>query len=200
MRNALLLCAILVAALLVRLPGFSWGDDFPGGFRGHHVDEWTHVVLAGTLINPKVPPRWHPQAYPKGLAAHVAIPFLVSRAASGRLFDTRLPSDEALIKTARAVSIAYGVLGVAVLWWIARRLCKDPRSAHIAGLCPRLRPSRSRKATSDSPTPPPFFGRWRRPRCSFSIWRTVAREPSAAQPFPSEWRSASSFRRGFCPP
>ena len=53
MRNALVLGAILVAALLVRSIGFSWGDDFPGGFRGHHVDEWTHVAVLA----------WH-QAFP----------------------------------------------------------------------------------------------------------------------------------------
>lgn len=154
MRNALVLGAILVAALLVRSIGFSWGDDFPGGFRGHHVDEWTHVVIAGTLINPKVPPRWHPQPYPKGLAAHVAVPFLVSRAATGRLFDTRLPSDEALIKTARAISIAYGVLAVAVLWWIARRLCDDVRAAHFTALCLALAPlavMQSHFGLADSP-------------------------------------------------
>ncbi len=140
MRDRVVLAAILLLALIVRLPGFGWGDDFPGGFRGHHVDEWTHVVLAGTLIDPKIPPRWHPQPYPKGLAAHVAVPFLIQRAATGRLFGAALPSDEALIKTARAISIAYGVLAVGALWWIARRVCTDPRSAHFAGACLALAP------------------------------------------------------------
>jgi 4-amino-4-deoxy-L-arabinose transferase-like glycosyltransferase len=118
-----------ILALAARLPGVWWGDNFPGGFHGHHVDEWTHVVNAEVMIDPKSPPRWHPNPYPKGLAAHVAVPVLALQKISGRDFaattETRarvVPPDRTLILAGRAWSVLYGVLTVVVLWFLARRL------------------------------------------------------------------------------
>lgn len=116
-----MLIAALVVALCARAPGIFWGNDFPGGFRSHHVDETTHVVLARKLIRPGTRPLWDPP-YPTGLAAHVAVPFVVQRAASGRLFDEEPPSTRTLVLAGRAVSAVYGVLTVWVLWLLARRL------------------------------------------------------------------------------
>lgn len=124
-RSRALLAAALVVALLARIPGIFWGDDFPGGFRGHHVDEWTHVVHAKKLINPRVPTRWEPPPYPTGLAAHVAVPVIAKRAATGRLLDEELPSSRSLILAGRTVSVVYGVASVALLGLLARRLFPD---------------------------------------------------------------------------
>ena len=55
-RTAAIVLAAALLALAARLPGLWWGDDFPGGFHGHHVDEWTHVVNAEILIDPKSRP------------------------------------------------------------------------------------------------------------------------------------------------
>ncbi len=112
----------LLVALVARVPGIFWGQGFAGGFRAHHVDEGTHVVLAKQLINPRVPTTWKPDAYPTGLAVHVAIPFVLARAATGRLADEELPLVRAIVLAGRSVSVAYGVLTVWVLWLLARRL------------------------------------------------------------------------------
>jgi Dolichyl-phosphate-mannose-protein mannosyltransferase len=135
---AAVLCAA-VLALAARLPGVWWGDSFPGGFHGHHVDEWTHVVNAEILIDPKSPPRWHPNPYPKGLAAHVATPVVAWQQISGRDFaaatETRarvVPPDRTLILLGRAWSVLYGVLTVVVLYFLARRLTGSPRIAGLA--------------------------------------------------------------------
>src|SRR3972149_4035386 len=78
------LLAALVIGLLARIPGIFWGCNFPTGWAWHHVDEYTPLINAETLINPLVPPRWdHP--YPKGLAAHVAVPVLTARLVQGKL-------------------------------------------------------------------------------------------------------------------
>jgi 4-amino-4-deoxy-L-arabinose transferase-like glycosyltransferase len=133
------LLAAALLALLARLPGLWWGDDFPGGFHGHHVDEWTHVVNAEVLIDPKSPPRWHPNPYPKGLAAHVAVPVLVKQKLGGRDFGSAaesrarvVPPDRTLILFGRAWSVLYGVLTVVVLWFFARRLTGSRTIADLA--------------------------------------------------------------------
>jgi hypothetical protein len=127
--SALAVAAAVLLALAVRVPGVFWGDDFPGGFHGHHVDEWTHVVNAEVLIDPKSPPRWRPNPYPKGLAAHVAVPVLAAQKIAGRDFgapaETRaavIPDDRTLILAGRAWSVVYGALSVLVLHLLARRL------------------------------------------------------------------------------
>jgi Dolichyl-phosphate-mannose-protein mannosyltransferase len=128
-----------ILALAARLPGVWWGDNFPGGFHGHHVDEWTHVVNAEVMIDPKSPPRWHPNPYPKGLAAHVAVPVIALQRISGRDFgaaaDTRarvVPTDRTLILFGRAWSVLYGVLTVVVLWFLARRLTGSAAIANLS--------------------------------------------------------------------
>ena len=138
-RNAAIILGPAILALAARLPGLWWGDDFPGGFHGHHVDEWTHVVNAEILIDPKSPPRWRPNPYPKGLAAHVALPVLAQQRLSGRDFgastDTGarlVPPDRTLILLGRAWSVVYGVLTVVVLFFLARRLTGSETIASLA--------------------------------------------------------------------
>jgi 4-amino-4-deoxy-L-arabinose transferase-like glycosyltransferase len=138
-RQALAVGAALALALGARIPGVFWGDNFPGGFHGNHVDEWTHVVLAEALLDPKSPPRWHPNPYPKGLAAHVAVPLLAGQRIEGRDFAARpetrsriVPPDRTLILFGRAWSVLYGALTVLVLFALARRLTGSPRTAALA--------------------------------------------------------------------
>jgi hypothetical protein len=138
-KSAAAIVAAALLALAARVPGIFWGDDFPGGFRGHHVDEWTHVVNAEVMIDPKSPPRWRPNPYPKGLAAHVAVPILAQQKLAGREFgaaapasDRVVPPDRTLILFGRAWSVAYGVATVVVLWLLARRLTGSESIARLA--------------------------------------------------------------------
>src|SRR5262245_50793257 len=118
-QSFLAVAGAVILACAVRIPGVLWGENFPGGFHGHHVDEWTHVVNAEVLIDPKTPPRWHPNPYPKGLAVHVAVPVLVAQKLSGRDFASAaesrsrlVPPDRTLILLGRAISVLYGGLTV----------------------------------------------------------------------------------------
>jgi 4-amino-4-deoxy-L-arabinose transferase-like glycosyltransferase len=136
-RTTITLLAAVLLALAARVPGVFWGDNFPGGFRRHHVDEWTHLVNAGVLIDPKTPPRTQP--YPKGLAAHVAVPILVKEKLSSRggspAADAQegvVPPERTLVLLGRAWSVAYGALTIVVLYFLARRLTGSESIARIA--------------------------------------------------------------------
>ncbi len=131
----------LVTAAAVRIPGVFWGDNFPGAFRGHHVDEWTHVVNSELLVDPQTPPRWHPNPYPKGMAAHVAIPVLIGRVVTGQpltkptsmeLRDRYAPSERTLLFIGRGVNVVYGTLTVLIVWLLARRLLRREDVALVA--------------------------------------------------------------------
>lgn len=127
--NKRALCLLMLAVLLglsARVPGVFWGWNFPFGWYGHHVDEYTHLVNAETMINPTLPPRWQPHPYPKGLAAHVAVPMVATRILTGAAYDP-LPSPKAIMVWGRVVSVAYGAATIAVLLFIARLLFRDPR-------------------------------------------------------------------------
>src|SRR6185503_20414943 len=98
----------------------------PGGFHGHHVDEWTTVVNSELMLAPQKPPRWHPNPYPKGLAAHVAGPILAARlfvhytGNPGNPLPNELafPSDRTLIMAGRWIGVAYGVASVLVFYFL----------------------------------------------------------------------------------
>lgn len=125
-----LLGAILLG-LLVRVPGIFWGHNFPAGWVTHHVDEWTHIVNAEMLIRPGLPPRWSPHPYPKGMAAHVAVPMLGLRLLEGKSFDN-LPPLRNIIVTGRVISVMYGVATILIVFLLAKHLFRDPRVAHFA--------------------------------------------------------------------
>jgi len=121
----------LLLGLLVRIPGVFWGYNFPTGWHAHHVDEWTHLVNTEVLINPRIPPRWPPHPYPKGMAAHVAAPLIGLRLLQGKLFDD-LPTESEIIILGRVVSVLYGTATILILFLLARRLFRDPRVALLA--------------------------------------------------------------------
>lgn len=125
------LLGALLIGLLVRVPGVFWGHNFPTGWYGHHVDEYTHLVNAETLINPLLPPRWPPHPYPKGMAVHVAVPMLGVRALEGNLFE-KSPPPVAIITAGRVVSVLYGTATILVVFLFAGRLFRDSRVAPAA--------------------------------------------------------------------
>ena len=125
------LLGALLLGLLVRVPGVFWGHNFPTGWYGHHVDEYTHLVNAETLINPLLPPRWPPHPYPKGMAAHVAVPTLGVRALEGELFKEP-PPPVAIITAGRVVSVLYGTATILIVFLFAGRLFRDSRVAPAA--------------------------------------------------------------------
>jgi hypothetical protein len=128
--NRYYLLGAVLLGLLVRIPGVFWGYNFPTGWYGHHIDEYSHLINAETLINPKEPPRWrHP--YPKGLGAHVAVPMIALRAIEGKLFE-KPPPVSAIIVTGRVFSIIYGAATILIVFLLARRLFRDQRVAHVA--------------------------------------------------------------------
>ena len=124
------LLAALVIGLLARIPGIFWGCNFPTGWAWHHVDEYTHLINAETLINPLVPPRWdHP--YPKGLAAHVAVPVLTARLVQGKLLVKsreeleRPPERTKIFLLGRIVSALYGAATIVLVYLLGRRLFQN---------------------------------------------------------------------------
>ena len=124
-----LLGAILIA-LLARIPGIFWGYNFPTGWYGHHIDEYAHLINAETLINPRIPPRWvHP--YPKGMAAHVAVPVIGQRLIEGKIFDNP-PAPSEIITLGRIISVLYGAATILIVFLLARRLFQDGRVALFA--------------------------------------------------------------------
>lgn len=125
------LLGALLLGLLVRVPGVFWGYNFPTGWYGHHVDEYTHLVNAEILINPLLPPRWPPHPYPKGMAAHVAVPMLGVRALEGELFE-KPPPPATIITAGRFVSVLYGAATILIVFLFAGRLFRDSRVAPVA--------------------------------------------------------------------
>lgn len=129
-----LLAGALLAGSLVRLPGVFWGSNFPGGWQGHHPDEYTHLVNAEMILEPSAEPRWPPNPYPKGLAGLVAAPVIAVRAATGggQVFSAPPPSIPTLMTLGRLVSVLMGVATILLVWATARRLFRDPRIALAA--------------------------------------------------------------------
>ena len=125
------LIAALVLGAAIRIPGVFWGWNFPPGWAGHHIDEFTHQIYAEMLIEPTRPPRWSPNPYPRGLAAHVALPFLAVRAVQGQLRG-ELPPVVQIITAGRVVGWLYGTATIAIVFLLARRLFTDSRVAHLA--------------------------------------------------------------------
>jgi len=125
------LIGALLLGLMVRLPGIFWGFNFPAGWHGHHPDEYTHLVNTEMLINPTLPPRWDPHPYPKGLAAHVAVPFLGLYFWQGTLFDG-LPTHDKIIVGGRIISALYGAATIFIVFLLARHISRDPRVALFA--------------------------------------------------------------------
>ena len=128
-RQMYLLLGALVVGLFVRIPGIFWGYNFPTGWRGHHPDEYTHLQNTRSIIRPWAPQWIHP--YPKGMAAHIAVPVLVKRALGGQLHDA-LPKGIQIIVAGRVVSVLYGTATIVLVFLLARRLFRDPRVAHFA--------------------------------------------------------------------
>lgn len=126
----LALIGALLVALMVRIPGIFWGYNFPLKWPVHHIDEWTHLVNAEILIAPQATPAWRPY-YPKGMAAHVAVPVIGIRAITGRL-DENPPEPISIVVVGRVINVLYGVATIFVLFLLSRRLFQDPRIAILA--------------------------------------------------------------------
>jgi hypothetical protein len=127
------LLGALLIGLLVRSVGVFWGANFPLGWTSHHIDEYTHLGLAGCLLNPVAieggapegfPDRC-PTDYPKGMAAHVALLHMGIRGLQGRL-TAPLPSPTSLLITGRVVAVAYGVATIVVVFLLAHTLFQPP--------------------------------------------------------------------------
>lgn len=118
-RHWLLLGALLVG-LVARIPGIFWGSNYPTGWMGHHIDEYTHLGIAGCLINPALPDGCT-NGYPRGMAAHVALPLIALRAVKGQIADG-LPPPATIITIGRVVAVIYGVATILVVFLLARLL------------------------------------------------------------------------------
>lgn len=125
------LAGAVLVGLCARTPGIFWGANFPTGWFGHHVDEYTHLVNAERLINPTLPPRWPPHPYPNGMAAHAAAPLVLWRALDGNVLGP-LPSPQVIITTGRVVAVLYGAATIVVLFLLVRRLTANVRVAVLA--------------------------------------------------------------------
>ena len=100
-----LLGAVLVGAL-ARLPGVAWGVNWPDGFTIHHPDEYTHVANADALITPFGPRTG--VAYPKGMAAYAALPYLIWYAGQGSFGGPRVHLPW-IVGAGRLVSVVFGL-------------------------------------------------------------------------------------------
>jgi 4-amino-4-deoxy-L-arabinose transferase-like glycosyltransferase len=129
--HAALLVAVILCAAGARIPGVFWGSNFPEGWYGHHIDEYLHLVHAETLIDPTAPPRWPPVQYTKGIAAHVAFPFIVTRLLEKKLYGP-LPEPQKIIVFGRIVSVCYGTATVVVLYLLIAHLLKNRKVALLA--------------------------------------------------------------------
>jgi hypothetical protein len=119
------LIGALITGFLIRLPGVLWGYNFPTGWNVHHIDEYTHWVQAERLINPASPLRWyHP--YPKGTAAHVAVPWIAVRAATGQI-NADPPGIIPITVTGRLINVFYGTSTIFIVYLLVRRLFQDKR-------------------------------------------------------------------------
>jgi hypothetical protein len=127
-QNHILLLGALLIGLVVRIPGVFWGINYPTGWVSHHGDEHTHINIAACLINPVVmaDPAGHPgyrdgcpENYPRGMAAHVALPLIALRAL-GRKLSAPLPRPTAIFITGRLISVLYGVGTILVMYFFTR--------------------------------------------------------------------------------
>lgn len=125
------LVVIAVVALVARLPGVSWGSNFPGGWLTHHPDEFTHLHHAQLLIDPGYDIGYEPTPYPRGTAAHVAVPWLVARVARGAIKQPA-PARLPLLIVGRVIVVLYGAATVLVLAATVRLLGYDRRVALLA--------------------------------------------------------------------
>jgi hypothetical protein len=125
------LLALALVALLVRLPGVFWGANFPGGWLTHHPDEFTHLHHAQMLIDPGYDPGYNPTPYPRGMAAHVAAPWIAARVARGRL-QAPAPAELPVLVAGRLIVVVYGAATVLVLAGIAGLLGYDRRTSLLA--------------------------------------------------------------------
>jgi 4-amino-4-deoxy-L-arabinose transferase-like glycosyltransferase len=126
-----LLAGALLIGLLVRSPGVLWGYNFPTGWYGHHPDEYTHLVNTEILLNPNSPPRWDPNPYPKGMAAHVAVPLKILHRINNQLYPS-LITPAGIITIGRVVSVIYGTISILMVFLLAKYLTKDARIALLA--------------------------------------------------------------------
>jgi hypothetical protein len=123
----------VLLGLLVRTPGIFWGYNFPTGWFGHHPDEYTHLTYVESLINPKIPTRWSAPPYPKGMAAHVAVPWVGIKFIQGTLFESdKHPARSRIIVPGRVVSVLYGTITILIVFLLARRIFRDPKVALLA--------------------------------------------------------------------
>lgn len=122
------LLALLILALLARIPGVFWGANFPGGWLTHHPDEFTHLHHAAMLIDPGHDPGFTPTPYPRGMAAHVAAPWIAARVVRGDL-QAPAPEQRSLLVVGRLIVVAYGAATILVLAATVRLLGYDKRTA-----------------------------------------------------------------------
>jgi hypothetical protein len=133
------LLAALAIALLARIPGAFWGANYPTGWTIHHIDEYTHLRVAAGLINQAAVEdpaghRGYPDGvpdYPRGMAAHVAVPLMALRALTGR-FSGPLPSPRTVVTVGRVVSVFYGVATVLVMFLLVRLFTARIAVAYLA--------------------------------------------------------------------
>jgi len=145
-REVVLLLGAVLIGLLVRVPGVSWGANFPFGWFGHHPDEYTHSLHTQLKINyrqPKYDPvdnvgllnpwmaGYSVTPYPVAMAMHVALPHIASRVLSGTVLDPPPPPSK-IIPTGRSIVVAYGVATIVVLFFLAKCLFSNPAVPIIA--------------------------------------------------------------------
>lgn len=177
-RHPWLLLAIMLLGLAARIPGIFWGLNYPSGWTSHYIDEYTHLSNAGCLINPAA--LRDPSAsrylygcasyYPKGLAAHVALPILVARGIRGRLRDN-LPTPATVITIGRAISVLYGVATILVVFLLARMFFPTrPMIAYLSALLIALGGIHVAYSHFFVPDVPVLFWSW---LCLYLIARSV---------------------------
>lgn len=126
--------AILLVALIVRVPGILWGTNFPvDGFGLHHPDEFTQWVLTRNMLQPdqrRVPP------YPEGTAAPAAAATRVVQLALGT--SGQPPERQTTYLIGRTLSVAAGVLTVLAIMLFAQRMLSSWSGAAAAGVATAL--------------------------------------------------------------
>lgn len=136
-RWPLLLAGIVIFGLAVRLPGVFWGTNFPGGWRSHHPDEFTHWANVQLLFNPDYAVgSWRPHPYPKGLAAMVGVPAIAVRKL--HIKGSNWPDKQTIITAGRLVSVAFGTATIVVVVLMANLFFDDRRIGLAAGLMTAL--------------------------------------------------------------
>jgi hypothetical protein len=120
------LTAILLLAILVRLPGVFWGVqtcDEPR-FINYHPDEPHIVSIAREFIN-GVTNR--AEFYPKGFPAQIGL-------ISSLISPFTEADDQAIIIIGRMLSLVYGVMTVLIIYLLSRELFPNPGTALISSL------------------------------------------------------------------